>query len=57
MNWRTLFVLVVMIPLASFAILGCGGSSETKVPDEAANVQAPTDNPAEEDAAKLAEGP
>lgn len=48
-NWKSLFALVVMVPVACFAILGCGsGSSETTIPDDAANVQAPTDNPAEE---------
>lgn len=48
-NWKSLFALVVMIPVACFAVVGCGGgSSETSVPDEAANVEAPTDNPAEE---------
>ena len=40
MNWKSLFVLLVMIPIASVAVLGCSGSSETSVPDEAANVAA-----------------
>lgn len=46
---KSLFILLVMMPIACFAVLGCGGgSSETKIPDEAANVDAPSDNPAEE---------
>ncbi len=58
MNLRMLLALVVMVTLVSLTTLGCGGSSETTVPPEAANVQqAPTDDPAQEDAAKLAEGP
>lgn len=56
-NWKAIFALVVMLPIAAFATIGCGGSSETTIPDGAANVQAPTDNPAEEDANELADGP
>ncbi len=48
LNLKSLFALFVMIPIASVAVLGCGGSSETSIPDEAANVEAPTDNPDEE---------
>lgn len=48
-NWKSLFALLVMVPVACFAVLGCGGgSSETSIPDEAANVEAPTEDPGEE---------
>ncbi len=57
LNLKSLFVLLVMVPAACFAVLGCSGSSETSVPDEAANVEAPTDDPEEEDGDALAEGP
>ena len=53
---KSLFILLVMIPIACFAVLGCGGGpSETTIPDEAANVEAPSDNPAEEP--DMSEGP
>ncbi len=58
MSWKSLFTLLVMVPIASVAVLGCGGgSSETTIPEDAANVEAPTDNPDEENADALAEGP
>ena len=48
-NHERLLTLLLALSLACFATTGCGGgSAETTVPDEAANVEAPSDNPAEE---------
>lgn len=48
----------MLISISGFSVLGCGGgSSDATIPDGASNVQAPTDNPAEEDADALADGP
>lgn len=58
MKRRALFALLMLISISGFSVLGCGGgSSDATIPDGASNVQAPTDNPAEEDADALADGP
>ncbi len=57
LDLKSLFTLLVMVPIASVAVLGCGGgSAETTIPEDAANVEAPSDNP-DEEPSDLGEGP
>ncbi len=59
MKRRALFAFLMLISISGFSVLGCGGggSSDATIPDGASSVEAPTDNPAEEDAEALADGP